>query len=270
MSTSKENQGEPVFAAPVGVQAYSFRNYFPIDLIGILDRIQAMGITEIEGVPDKVDPVEFRKLCAERGMSNPSTGASFEELQEDPMKVVETAKALGAKFVICAWIPHPNRGEFSLSDADKAIEVFNIAGKILKENGLTFCYHLHGYEFQPYKDGTLMDYIMESTHPENVSFEMDVFWAQFGGGDPVALLRKYGERWKLLHLKDMKKGISKDLSGVTDVEYDVALGQGQLDIAGILKESREIGIAHYFIEDESSAVMDQVPQSIAYLTSLKY
>ena len=270
MSTPKENQGEPVFVAPVGVQAYSFRNYFPEDLIGTLDRIQAMGITEIEGVPNNVDPVEFRKLCAERGMSNPSTGAGFEELQEDPMKVVETAKALGAKFVMCAWIPHPNRGEFSKADADKAIEVFNTAGKILKENGLTFCYHIHGYEFQPYEDGTLMDYIIESTDPENVSFQMDVFWAQFGGGDPVALLKKYGNRWKLLHLKDMKKGIAKDLTGGTDVEYNVPLGQGQLDMAGILIESRKIGIAHYFIEDESSAVMDQVPQSIAYLKSLKY
>jgi len=270
MSTAKKNQGEPVYIAPLAVQAYSFRNYFPKDLIGTLDRIQDMGITEIEGIPNNVDPEEFRKLCAERGMTNPSTGASFEELQEDPMKVVETAKALGAKFVMTAWIPHPNRGEFSKADADNAIEVFNTAGKILKENDLTFCYHLHGYEFQPYKDGTLMDYIITSTNPEYVSFQMDVFWVQFGGGDPVALLKKYGKRWKLLHLKDMKKGIDKDLTGGTNVEYDVTLGQGQLDIPGILKASREIGIAHYFIEDESSSVMEQVPQSIAYIKSLTY
>ncbi|MCB0841257.1 MAG: sugar phosphate isomerase/epimerase [Bacteroidetes bacterium] len=270
MSTSENNQGEPVFVAPVGAQAYSFRNYFPEDMIGTLDRIQAMGIKEIEGVPGNVDPVDFRKLCDERGMSIPSTGTDFKGLKEDPMKVVENAKALGAKYVMCAWIPHPNRGNFSVTDADEAIEVFNTAGKILKENGLTFCYHTHGYEFQPYQDGTLMDYIIESTNPEDVSFEMDVFWVQFGGGDPVALLKKYGNRWKLLHLKDMEKGIAKDLTGGTDVEYNVPLGQGQLDMAGILKESRKIGIAHYFIEDESSAVMDQVPQSIAYLKSLKY
>jgi len=269
-STSTIKQGEPVFIASVGVQAYSFRNYFPKDMIGTLDRIQAMGITEIEGGSGKIDPVDYRKLCAERGISIPSTGADFGALQKDPMKVVETAKALGAKYVMCAWIPHPNRGKFSKADADNAIEVFNTAGKILKENGLTFCYHLHGYEFQNYKDGTLMDYIIESTNPENVSFEMDIFWVQFGGGDPVALLKKYGKRWKLLHLKDMKKGIAKDLTGGTNVEYNVPLGQGELDMVGILKEARKIGIAHYFIEDESSVVMDQVPQSIAYLKSLKY
>ena len=99
---------------------------------------------------------------------------------------------------------------------------------------------------------------------------MDIFWVQFGGGDPVALLNKYGDRWKLLHLKDMKKGIKKDLTGGTDVEYNVPLGTGQLDMEGILKAAKKIGIAHYFIEDESSVVVQQVPESIAYLRSLKY
>lgn len=263
-------QGTPIFTAPVGVQAYSFRNYFPKDIPGTLDRIQSMGIKEIEGGSGKIDPTDYRKLCEARGISIPSTGAQFKELEEDPMKVVETAKALGSKYVMCAWVPHPNRGNFSKADADKAIAVFNAAGKVLAENGLTFCYHAHGYEFQPYENGTLLDYIITQTNPAYVSFEMDIFWVQFGGGDPVALLNKYGDRWKLLHLKDMKKGIKKDLTGGTDVEYNVPLGTGQLDMEGILKAAKKIGIAHYFIEDESSAVVQQVPESIAYLRSLKY
>lgn len=269
-STSKTGKkGEPIFVAPVGIQAYSFRNYFPKDIPGTLDRIQAMGITEIEGGSGRIPPEEYKRLCEERGISIPSTGGNFDELAEDPMKVVETAKKLGSKFVMCAWVPH-ERGKFSLADADKAIEVFNRAGKVLAENGLTFCYHAHGYEFQPHGDGTLLDYIIEKTDPRYVSFEMDVFWIQFGGGDPVGLLKKYGDRWKLLHLKDMKKGTPKDLTGGTDVENNVPLGTGEVDIAGILKEARRIGVAHYFIEDESSAVVDQVPQSIAYLRSLRY
>ena len=270
-STNKiGKQGSPIFTAPVGVQAYSFRNYFPKDVVGTLDRIQAMGIKEIEGGSGKIDPADYRKLCEDRGISIPSTGAQFKELEENPMKVVETAKALGAKYVMCAWVPHPSRGNFSKADADKAIAVFNAAGKVLAENGLTFCYHPHGYEFQPYEDGTLLDYIITQTNPDYVSFEMDIFWVQFGGGDPVALLNKYGDRWKLLHLKDIKKGIQKDLTGGTDVEFNVPLGTGQLDMEGILKVAKKIGIAHYFMEDESSAVVQQVPQSITYLRSLKY
>jgi len=98
------------------------------------------------------------------------------------------AKALGSKYVMCAWIPHQD-GVLTIDDAKKAVEVFNKAGKYLKENGLIFCYHAHGYEFQPYQDGTLLDYIVKNTNPDYVSFEMDIFWIQFGGGDPVARAR---------------------------------------------------------------------------------
>lgn len=262
--------GEPVFVAPIGVQAYSFRNYFPKDIPGTLDRIQAMGITEIEGGSGRLPAEEYKKLCDARGISIPSTGASFKELDEDPQAVAETAKKLGSKFVMCAWVPHAERGNFTIEDAKKAVAVFNKAGKVLRENGLTFCYHPHGYEFQPYGKGTLLDYIFENTNPKDVFFELDVFWAQFGGGDPVALLQKYGKRWRLMHLKDMDPSTKKDLTGGTNVENNVPLGTGEIDMAGLLKEGRRIGIAHYFIEDESSRVVDQIPKSIAYLRSLKY
>ncbi len=262
-------KGEPIFVAPIGVQAYSFRNYFPKDIPGTLDRIQEMGITEIESGSGRMPPEEYKKLCDERGISIPSTGAGFNQLRDDPAAVAATAKALGAKYVMCAWVPH-ERGAFSIEDAENAITVFNTAGKILKEQGITFCYHPHGYEFQPYEEDTLLDYIIKSTDPDHVAFEMDIFWIQFGGGDPVALLEKYGDRWKMMHLKDMKKGTVKDLTGGTDVENNVPLGTGELDMPGILKAARKIGIAHYFIEDESSAVVDQIPKSIAYLKSLIY
>ena len=267
--SSLSKKGQPIFTAPVGVQAYSFRNYFPKDIPGTLDRIQAMGITEIEGGSGKLPPEEYKKLCDARGISIPSTGTSFQDLEENPMKVVETAKALGAKYVMCAWVPHET-GNFKFENAQHAVDVFNKSGKILSEHGLTFCYHAHGYEFLPYGEGTLLDYIFENTNPDYVSFEMDIFWIQFGGGDSVKLMQKYGDRWKLLHLKDMKKGIPKDLTGLTNVEYNVPLGTGELDMPGILLEAQRIGVAHYFIEDESSAVVNQIPESIKYLKSLKY
>lgn len=256
-----------LFEDEFGVQAYSFRNYFPKDVIGTLDRIKAMGITKIEGDGGKIPPEEFRKLCDERGISIPSTGASFQQLMEDPMSIVQKAHTLGAQYVMCAWVPH--EGDFTKADADKAISVFNQAGRVLAEHDIVFAYHAHGYEFQPYEQGTLLDYMITQTDPEYVSFEMDIFWIHFGGGDPVALMQKYGERWKLMHMKDMKKGTPKNLSGGTDVNNNVPLGRGELDMPSIIREGKRIGIAHYFIEDESSAVLSQVPASIAYLKSLR-
>jgi len=259
---------KPLYTAPFGVQTYTFRRSIGKDPAKVLDTIRMMGFTEIEGSGGRMHPSEFKKLCDERGISIPSTGAGYEELVNKIDSVVWKAKLLGAKYVMCAWIPHQNN-VLTFDDAKKAVEDFNRAGKILKENGLTFCYHAHGYEFQPYKDGTLLDYMFKNTNPEYVSFQMDIFWIQFGGGDPAALLKKYGNRWKTMHVKDMRKGTKKDLTGLTSVENDVTVGTGELDIPAILKEAKRIGIKHYFIEDESSSYATQAPQSIAYLKSLK-
>ena len=261
-------KGQPLYTAPFGVQAYTFRKSFPIDVAKTLDTIKMMGFTEMEGGGNRMSPEAFKKLCDERGISIPSTGAGYEELVRAPDSVVYRAKILGAKYVMCAWIPHQDN-VLTFDNAKKAVEDFNRIGKIMKDNGLIFCYHAHGYEFQPYENGNLLDYIFTNTNPEYVSFEMDIFWIQFGGGDPVALLKKYGNRWKLMHLKDLKKGAQKNLTGLTGPENNVPLGHGEIDIPGILKEAKKIGIQHYFIEDESNDVNEQVPASINYLKSLK-
>lgn len=258
---------KPLYTTPLGVEAYTFRKSFPINIAKTLDTIQMMGFTEMEGGSEGMDPGAFKKLCNDRGISITSYGTDFGNLIKAPDSAAHMTKELGAKFLMCAWIPH--KGAFTIDDAKNAVDVFNKAGKVLKDSGITFCYHAHGYEFQPYENGTLLDYLIKNTNPEYVSFEMDIFWIQFGGGDPVTLLKKYGDRWKLIHLKDMRKGTVKNLSGGTSVENDVSLGTGEIDIPNVLRESKKIGIQHYYIEDESNFVNEHVPQSIAYLKSLK-
>ena len=263
-------KSKKIYNVPFGVQGWTFRKQFPTEgASSTLDLIQNMGITELEsGASKGTTNEEFRKLCNDRGISIPSTGSSFEELEKDPQKIVKNAKELGAKFVMCAWIPHKG-DNFTIEDAKKAVEVFNSAGKILKENRLTFCYHPHGFEFRPYEDGTLLDYIFQNTNPEYVSFEMDVLWVLHGGGNPVKLLKKYGNRWKLMHVKDLKKGVVGDFSGGTAAENDVVLGTGQADWKNIFRVSKKIGIKHYFVEDESEHEVENVPLSIDYLKNLK-
>jgi sugar phosphate isomerase/epimerase len=261
-------KNQPLYKAAFGVAPYTFRKSFPNSVAATLDTIKMLGFTEIEGGGGRMPPEEFRKLCSDRGISIPGTGAGYDQLVSNTDSVVYRAKALGARYVMCAWIPHKT-GSFNFENAKKAVEDFNRVGKILKENGLTFCYHPHGYEFWPYENGTLLDYIITNTNPEWVSFEMDLLWIQFGGGDPVGLLKKYGNRWKLIHLKDLKKGAKKDLTGLTGPENNVALGEGEIDIPGVLREANKIGINHFFIEDESDHVLIQIPKSIAYLKSLK-
>jgi sugar phosphate isomerase/epimerase len=268
--TVAQKKGDPLFQAQLGIAAYTFRDQWKNGVPETLDIIQKMGFKTYEGgAPQGVNPVEFKKMLNDRGISIPSTGTGFEQLESDPQAVADLAKALGASYVMCAWIPHA-KGNFSKADADRAIKVFNDGGKVLAANGITFKYHVHGFEFQPYGQGTLFDYLVENTNPKYVSLQMDVMWTHFGGGDPAGLLKKYGKRWVSLHLKDFRKGAPRDMTGGTGPENDVPLGQGELDFVAILKEVNKIGIKHLFIEDESEKELETLPVSIAYLKKLTY
>ncbi len=251
----------------IGMVSYTYRHSFEKDIAKTLDTIQALGIRNMEfSNLFGSEPEALRNMLDERNMICTSFGVSYDALVNNTEEVAQNAKTLGASYVRVAWIPH--EGTFSLDDAKKAVEDFNRAGKILKENhGLTFCYHNHGYEFQPYENGTYFDYMAEQTDPAYVSFEMDVLWVFHPGEDPAKLLKKYGKRFKLMHVKDLKKGVKGDYSGHTPVENDVALGTGQLDLPAILKAAKKAGVKYYYIEDESPNVTTQVPQSINFLES---
>lgn len=260
-------------AQEIGIQMGSMRQMFQEGMPATLARIKELGITELEGGAGRgTDRETFKKLLKEYGLKIVATGAGFDRLEhpDSLQKVIANAKDLGAKYVVCYWIPHDG-DNFTFADMKKGVEVFNAAGKTLKENGLSLWYHVHGYEFRPYEGGkgTMFEWMMDNTNPEYVNFQMDVFWIKNPGQDPVALLKKYPKRWQSLHLKDRRIGTPNNLNGRQDKETNVVLGTGDVGIAEIMKTAKKFGIKHYFIEDESSRALEQVPQSVAYLKSLK-
>lgn len=260
-------RAEPLFPQVPGMVSYTFREEFKRDVPGTLDRIRALGITDLEfSSLFGRTAADLRQLLDARGMVCSSYGVSFDDALNQTAKVAKDAAALGAGFVRVAWLP--DRQPFTLELAEKTAAEFNRIGQQLREQGLTFCYHNHGYEFVPHGAGTLFDVLMAQTDPRNVSFELDILWAQFPGANPAGLLEKYGSRFKLMHLKDLRRGVKGDLSGKTTVENDVALGTGQLDLPAILRAAKRAGVQHYYIEDESPNTATQVPQTIAYLKSL--
>lgn len=258
-----------LFPQMPGMVSYTYRNSFQKNVAATLDTIKALGITDMEfsNLFGKT-AAELRKMLDERGMRCSSFGVGYPDALNKTKEVGQNAKTLGAQYVRVAWIPH--NGPFTLELAKKTAADFNQIGKQLKDEfDLTFCYHNHGFEFEKYEGGTFFDYLMQNTDPRYVSYELDVLWTVFPGQDPVALLNKYGNRFKLMHLKDLRKGVVGNLSGNTPVENDVALGTGQIDLPAVLKAAKKAGIKHYYIEDESPSIATQVPQSIAYLKGLK-
>ncbi|MEO8353447.1 MAG: sugar phosphate isomerase/epimerase, partial [Chthoniobacteraceae bacterium] len=179
---------------------------------------------------------------------------------------------LDVQYVICPWIEH-EIGSFGMADVEKAAALFNKAGAAFKEVGIQFGYHTHGYEFRPIAEGsteTYFDKLVAACKPGLVIFEMDVFWVTQPGQDAAKLLEKYGDRWELMHLKDLRKGARVGVyTGQAPKTDDVPLGTGQVNWPEVFAAAKKVGIKHYFIEDESPTALEQIPQSLAYLKSLQ-
>jgi sugar phosphate isomerase/epimerase len=258
------------FKGPVGLQLYSLRADFAKDVPASLKKTKDFGfeLVELAGTYN-LAPAKFKEMLDSHSLKPIAGHFPYERYREDVEGVARDAKALGLKYAGIAWIPH--QGAFDEKTCREAIALFNRAGQALAKHGLRFFYHQHGYEFAPCGDGTLMDLMMKETNPKHVAFEMDIFWVQFPGQDPAHWLAKYGKRWELMHLKDMKKGVKTgDLSGGTDVRNDVALGTGQMDMPAILRAARKAGVKYYFIEDESPSVTEQLPVSLQYLKQVTF
>lgn len=258
----------PALAEKLGLQLYSLRHQLADDLPATFAKVSDWGLDYVEGggmlygLP--ID--EFRDELQENGLQLVSVDTTFDELRSNPIAAVYKAKFYGAEFATFYAIPHDAEKGFTIDDARAAIDVMNEAGKLLKANGITLQYHPHGFEFGSYADDTLFDVLIGGV--TEAGFQLDVFWVRQAGVDPVALLKKYPGRFTSLHLKDRAPGTPDSGDGRADDDTNVTLGTGDVGIAAVVDEARRQDIRYYFLEDESSRVMEQVPASIAYLESL--
>jgi sugar phosphate isomerase/epimerase len=257
--------------ASVGLQLYSLRYQLASDVPGTLDEIKSWGLTNVELAGTyNLTPKQFKAQLNARGFNALGGHFPYDRLRDDVEGVARDAQILGLKYVVCSWIPHDDNRPFDEPTCREAIAVFNRCGEALAQHGLKFYYHPHGYEFQPWQDGTLFDLLISGTNPKYVSFEMDVFWIVHPGQNPVKLLEKYGRRWQLMHLKGMRDSTPTGwITGHSPVTNDVALGTGRIDYLPVLKAAKKAGVKWYFIEDESPQSEQQIPQSLHYLETLK-
>jgi len=257
----------------IGLQLWSLRaTTLTKGLPASLDLVKGWGLTEVEGGGSvgtmKVE--EVRAALDARGLKSPSMHVGYEVLSKDVAAVIHDAKVIGAASVVCPWIPHTSG--FDAAVAAKAISDFNTWGAAFHAAGIKFGYHPHGYEFVPSgaAGDTLLDDLIRTTQPENVCYEMDVFWTVHAGGNPVKLLEKYPTRWVALHVKDIRKGAPTGFTtGHAPDTDNVAVGAGSIDWKAVISTAQKIGVTYYFIEDETPAPLDNIPASLAYLRALK-
>jgi sugar phosphate isomerase/epimerase len=253
-------------AQEIALQMYSLRNEMKVDPVKYLKMIPEMGINNLEGGGGYgMSEAEYEKILAENMLKTIGVGAEYDELSKDLQPIIDNAKKAGAKYATCYWIAHPD-GPISLAKIKEATALFNKAGAELQKEGITLLYHPHGYEFV--KDGGMipMDYMLKNA--KHFAFNMDVFWVKMGGGDPLKIMKSYPGKFPMLHLKDRAKGTPGSKDGNGDVEANVVLGTGDIDIAGLIKEAQKQGTAYLTIEDESSRSVAQIPQSVKFIQSI--
>jgi len=253
----------------IGLEVYSLRADMKRDIPGTLAKARAMGFDHVEMGDDYYGETaeEFRKSLDAAGLKATSIHFQYDDWKKKGVDGVRRElDVFGAHWGCMPWIPHQQA--FTRDDAERAAADFNTWAEAMAKSGHGFAYHPHGYEFQPGPDGTLFDLLAKSTDAKTVKFQMDTFWIVVPGQDCVKLLEKYPSRWRLMHLKDLRKGAPiGNQEGHADDLDSVPVGDGIIPWDKVLPLARKQGVEDYFIEDESPKAMEQVPVSLKYLNS---
>lgn len=216
---------------------------------------------------------EVKEILNRNGITAPSLHTDLDTLENGMEKLSEAANTLRSKYVVLPAIPDERRK--TLDDYKKMADTFNKIGAAAKKTGIRFGYHNHGYGLHEMEGKIPLKLILEQTDPELVFFEMDIYWTTAGGADPIAYLNDYPNRYKMLHLKDMSKQMHFSGDGNDSKQwielfpYMTTAGSGVLDLKGIVAKAQQVGVEHFFVEQDMVANPEEaLKKSYDYLASL--
>ena len=230
----------------IAAQLYTVRDFCKTstDLATTMHKLKEIGYpaVQVSGIGEDISPFEVRTIADDAGMKICATHESGDMIRQRPHDVVEKLQTLG---VTHTAYPYPAGVDFKDPAAVKAmVSDLDAAGAVLREAGCVLSYHNHAIEFIRLGDETLMDYIARATSPENLQFEIDTYWVQFGGGDPVAWCRKAAGRMDVLHCKDY--GFSAD-----NQPFYAEVGYGNLDFPAIVEAADAAGTKWFVVEQDT-------------------
>jgi inosose dehydratase len=204
------------------------------------------------------DPEELKKALDLRGLticnqwfSSFLISRPYEETEEAFIKQLDFLSKVGSKCIgvseqsysIQGMLDHPiQEGKYVMNDEewDLLTNGLNRLGKIAKDRGMTLTFHHHmGTVVQTEEE---IDRFMESVDPELVFLLFDSGHLSFAGIDPEKVLKKYVNRVKHVHLKDLRKSVvaqSREekwsfLKGVRAGTFTVP-GDGDVDFGPIFR-----------------------------------
>ena len=247
-----------------GLQLYSVRDDMHKDPLGTLKQLANMGYKYVEHanyVDRKFYGYEakaFKKILDDLGLSMPSGHTALHQSHWDESKkdftdawkyTVEDAETMGQKFVIS---PSMEGNVYkTLNDFKGFMDIFNRSGELCKKSGMRFGYHNHDFEFTAKLEGqTLFDLILTNTNPALVAQQLDIGNMYHVGGRALDILKKYPNRFELMHVKDE---IKSEKEGEMGGQYaSTILGKGVIPVKEIIDLGRKMGGTKYFIIEQES------------------
>ena len=166
-------------------------------------------------------------------------------------KAFDDHKAMGCKYVVFPMYTWAR----SVAGLKAECDLMNKIGAEANKRGLKFGYHNHNMEFATIfgTNQLFEDFLIANTDADKVFFQMDVYWITVGGQDPVAYLKKYPTRFKVLHIKD---------------EYVVG-ASGKINYEAIFNQFYKNGGEDWFVELESKMTPEQITQNVARMEQMK-
>ena len=118
---------------------------------------------------------------------------------------------------------------------------------------LVYHHHMNSLGEQPEE----IDAILNAADPKSVALLFDIAHYQQGGGDPVAAIRRYRDRIRVVHLKDVEK------TAAAPGYRWVALGRGRVNVKGCVSALRDGGFNGWAIVELDRAMEPETPKAAA-------
>lgn len=247
----------------IGLQLWSVRDAIEQDFDGTIRKVAAMGYAGVETAffPEHVTYTHAGQLF--KSLDLTVAGIHCEVPDSDEKRDTWLAMAEAYDCGRMVWHGWPREDRYrSVEDSKRWVQIYNESNAFAKAHGLRFGLHNHWWEFEDQAGHVPFFFLLEHLESD-IFFEIDTYWAKTGGQDPAKVVADFGQRAPLLHIKDGPAPTGEIIN------EQVALGQGTLDISGIVKAS---GDASEWLIVEFDAcetdVMAAVAESYQYLSDM--
>jgi sugar phosphate isomerase/epimerase len=226
----------------IGLQLYTVRDQLQTDFEGTLAKVAQIGYKNMEfaGYYNRT-PEQVRATLDKLNLVSTSSHIGAPLMRQDAAGQIKAAKTIGQDYIT---MPSYSFGK-DLAGWRKGVAEFNQWGAMCRDAGLKLAYHNHNFEFAPLDGTTGYDILQNEVDPKLVDFELDLYWANFAGQDPLALFAKHPGRFTMWHVKDMV--VTDDKKGMSPV------GKGTIDFKSYFAHAQQSGLQHFFVEHDSAA-----------------